>query len=78
MVPHREDLAMVPFERLERTTELIANHADYPGKQEFIAECLDEVEGLWRRGQLSLDQRFRLYAILLRGRAAHRRLATAV
>jgi hypothetical protein len=35
------------FERLERTTNLIAHHADYPGKQAVVAGCLDDIEDRW-------------------------------
>ena len=66
------------FERLEQTVTLIARHADYPGKERVVAECLDDIEDRWRQGQLTLEQQFRLYAILLRGTSAHRALAAAV
>ena len=55
------------FERLEQTVTIIARHADYPGKEQVVAECLDDIEDRWRQGQLSLEQRFRLYTILLQG-----------
>jgi hypothetical protein len=58
---------ILPFERLERTTNLIARHADYPGKQAVVADCLDDIEDRWARGLLTLEQRFRLCAILIRG-----------
>jgi hypothetical protein len=60
------------FERLEATVALIARHADYPGKHEVVAGCLEEIEGRWERGELTLPQRFRLYAILLVGTASPR------
>jgi hypothetical protein len=67
------------FERLERTITIIAEHADYPGKQESIAECIADIEDRWNRGLLDIEQRFRLLAILLRGRTPKRdrTLATA-
>ena len=61
------------FERLEQAVTIIARHADYPGKQETVAECLDDVEDRWRRGHLTLVQRFRLTAILIRGTASRLR-----
>jgi hypothetical protein len=69
------------FERLELAVTIIARHADYPGKLEAVADCLEEIEGRWERGQLTLEQRFQLTAILLRGTTSRRRdcpLATAV
>ena len=32
------------FERLEQTATMIARHPDYPGKEQFVAECLDDIE----------------------------------
>ena len=69
------------FERLEQAVTIIARHADYPGKHEAVAECLDDIEDRWRRGHLTLEQRFQLSAILFRGTTSRRRdcpLATAV
>ena len=54
------------FERLEQTATMIARHAEYPGKAQVVAECLDDIEDRWEQGQLSLEQRFQLYAVLLR------------
>lgn len=66
------------FERLERSVTNIVRHPDYPGKQENLAECLEDIEDRWQRGQLTLEQRFRLYAILLRGNSATPAHATAI
>jgi hypothetical protein len=55
------------FERLERTITIIAQHADYPGKPETIAECREDIEDRWTRGLLDLEKRFGLLAILVRG-----------
>jgi hypothetical protein len=60
------------FERLEQAVTLIAHHADHPGKPAVVADCLNDIEGCWERGQLTLEQRFRLYALLLRGTASPR------
>jgi hypothetical protein len=66
------------FERLEAFVTTIARHAEYRGKQGAIAGCLHDIDGRWSRGELSLEQRFRLYAILLRGTSLYRPLtATA-
>jgi hypothetical protein len=68
------------FERLEQTITIIAQHADYRGKQEVVAECLDDIEDLWNHGLLTLEQRFRLCAALIKGTASKRvrTLAAAV
>jgi hypothetical protein len=67
----------VSFERLEQTATMIAQHAEYPGKTQVVAECLDDIEDRWTQGQLSLEQRFQLYAVLLRG-TSKRSVAAAV
>ena len=54
------------FERLEQTATMIAQHADYLGKEQVVAECLDEIDDRWRQRELTLKQRFQLYAVLLR------------
>jgi hypothetical protein len=61
------------FERLEQATTIIAQHADYPGKQEVVAECMDDIEDRWSRGLLTLEQRVQLCAILLREMASRLR-----
>ena len=67
------------FERLEQTVTIIARHLEYPGKAEVVADCLQEIDSRWERGQLTLQQRFRLYAILVAGAVSRRRdLAMAV
>jgi hypothetical protein len=61
------------FERLEWAVTIIALHADYPGKQEAIAACLDDIEDRWLRGQLTLEQRLRLLCLLVRCATVPRR-----
>jgi hypothetical protein len=58
------------FERLEQVVTIIAQHADYPGKREAVAECLDDIEDRWVRGLLTLEQRFGLCATLLSSTSA--------
>ena len=67
------------FERLEHAVTIIAKHADYPGKPEAVSECLDDIEDRWDHGLLTLEQRFGLLALLLRGDRTRRgrQLATA-
>jgi hypothetical protein len=67
--------APLSFERLEAFVTIIARHADYHGKQDAIAGCLHDIDGRWSRGELTVEQRLRLYAILLRGTSVHRPLA---
>jgi hypothetical protein len=61
---------ILSFERLEQTVTIISQHAEYRGKQEAITECVSDIDDRWSRGLLTLEQRFRLYATLLRGRLA--------
>jgi hypothetical protein len=65
-----------PFDRLEETVTMIARHADCAGKSEIIANCLEDIEDRWQRGELTLTQRFRLYAILVTGTSTRRLLMT--
>jgi hypothetical protein len=65
------------FERLEKSVTIIARHADYPGKNDVVAECLNDVERRWRRGELTSEQRLRLVVILERSSSTHRLLMTA-
>jgi hypothetical protein len=54
------------FERLEQVVTIIAQHVDYAGKQEAVAQCLDDIEDRWSHGLLTLEQRFQLCATLIR------------
>jgi hypothetical protein len=65
------------FERLEQVVTIIAQHVDYAGKQETVAQCLDDIEDRWSQGLLTLEQRFRLCATLIRGTASQRDLTLA-
>ena len=53
------------FERLEQTVTMIAGHADYPGK-DGRCRVLRRNRGPLEAGSISLEQRLRLYAILMR------------
>jgi hypothetical protein len=66
------------FERLELAVTIIARRLDHPGKREVVADCLGDIEGRWRRGELDLGQRLRLYALLLRASSPRRCLAGAI
>jgi hypothetical protein len=66
------------FERLEQAVTMIARHADFPGKQQVVADCLNEIEDRWDRSELTLAQRFSLYAILMSAAASHHPVLTVV
>jgi hypothetical protein len=68
----------MPFERLLETVTIIARHRDYPGKQDVIARCLDDIEHRWRQGRLTQLQRLRLYALLVAATAVRRSPAMAL
>lgn len=53
------------FQRLERAIGLIAGHPFYPGKQEALEDCLDDLEERYRQGTLTEDEKTRLVAILV-------------
>jgi hypothetical protein len=52
------------FSRLEQTMCLIARHPFYPGKQQVVDECLEELEERVRQGTLTVEQRCHLVGIL--------------
>lgn len=57
-----------PFDRLYECATLVMRHPDYPGKQQLEELILEEIEELFRAGQLDESQRLALRAAL--GRAA--------
>jgi hypothetical protein len=52
------------FQRLERAVNLIARHPFYPGKQEALDDCLEDLEERFRAGSLTYDQKTTLIALL--------------
>lgn len=52
------------YRRLERTTRLIVQHPDFPGKEEAVRRCRDEIDQRFSRGELTEEQRTRLQSIL--------------
>lgn len=52
------------FDRLLETAGLIARHADYPGKQQVIDRCREEVEDLTSSGTISTAEAAILQEIL--------------
>jgi hypothetical protein len=65
------------FERLELTVDMIATHRDYPGKQEVVRECLQEIDERREGGRLTFEQWAKLVAVLLFGQPTPREFAHA-
>ena len=53
------------FERLLESAGMIARHADFPGKQQVVERCREEVEDLTSSGAISSAQGEILQEILL-------------
>jgi len=52
------------FPNLERAVVWVAKYPFFPEKPEVVRECLEDVEGRFRRGELTAEQRSRLVSIL--------------
>jgi hypothetical protein len=52
------------FERLVRTVEMIARHAHYPGKQQAVEQCIEDVAELSRVGRITAEQSDLLLGII--------------
>jgi hypothetical protein len=59
------------YQRLERAARLIARHPFFPGKDDAVADCIDDIEERCRLGLLSAEQRSRLIAIVRETRGEH-------
>ena len=53
------------FERLVASAERIARHAAYPGKQQAVDHCVEDVKDLIALGRITADQGAILLDILL-------------
>jgi hypothetical protein len=53
------------FERLEYTVGMIRRHPYYPGKEQLLDECLEDIDERFRKGRLTAEQRGRLRCVLL-------------
>jgi predicted DNA-binding protein len=53
------------FERLVASAERIARHADYPGKEQAMELCLEDIEDLTLAGRITAEQRIVLREVLL-------------
>ncbi len=60
------------FERLVQSAERISRHVYYPGKQQAVEQCVEDVEELSRLGRITAAQSEVLLDILL---GAYRELA---
>ncbi len=55
------------FQILRHAVEIIAQHRDYPGKQDLVKDGLDDIDDHYRRGRLTVEEKERLRSILLSG-----------
>lgn len=53
------------FERLVTSVERIARHAYYPGIDEAIDQCLEDIDELMHSGRITPDEREALRIVLL-------------
>jgi hypothetical protein len=53
------------FDRLVASAERIARHAHYPGKDQAVSHCLEDLEDLILEDRITAEQRDRLRAVLL-------------
>jgi hypothetical protein len=53
------------FDRLVASAERIARHADYPGKEEAVGQCIEDIDDLAISDQITAEQREILRALLL-------------
>jgi hypothetical protein len=53
------------FDRLIASAERIARHADYPGKQQAVDQCIEDIDDLAVAERITAEQREALRAVLL-------------
>lgn len=53
------------FDRLVESVQKIARHSYYPGIDQAINLCLDDIDDLWYSGQISSEQREALRFVLV-------------
>ena len=53
------------FERLVTSVERIARHAYYPGIDEAIEQCLEDIDELMHAGRITAEEREALRVVLL-------------
>ena len=52
------------FSRLVASVARIAGHAYFPGKEEAVDQCLEDIEGLMIEGRITAEQRDVLREVL--------------
>ena len=57
--------ALSYFERLTASAQMIARHAFYPGKEEAVHQCMEDIEDLQIAGRITPEQGDVLRGILL-------------
>jgi len=58
------------FDRLVATAERIARHTDYPGKQQAVGQCIEDINDLIVVGRVTAEQGERIRSVL-RGAVSH-------
>jgi hypothetical protein len=53
------------FDRLVASAERIARHAHYPGKDQAVGHCLEDIDDLVLEERITPEQRDRLRSVLL-------------
>jgi hypothetical protein len=53
------------FERLIASAERIARHADYPGKEQAVGLCLEDIDDLAIAERITAEEREALRTVLL-------------
>jgi hypothetical protein len=53
------------FERLIASVERIARHADYPGKDQAVGQCIEDIDDLAIAERITPEERARLREVLL-------------
>ena len=53
------------FDRLVASAERIARHADYPGKEQAVGQCIEDIDDLAIAERITAEQRETLRAVLL-------------
>jgi hypothetical protein len=53
------------FDRLVASAERIARHANYPGKEQAVGQCIADIDDLMLAERITAEQRETLRAVLL-------------
>ena len=53
------------FDRLVASAERIAHHADYPGKEQAVSQCVEDIGDLLLAGRITDEQHDVLQGVLL-------------